>query len=359
MIKGSNLNTNTLVLLSIFILGFNYLLFLGLDIIESSYLIVFFRVIVILIIFLACFVKQSDVKYLAFFVLLILSISIFNNNKQTINLMFIALLINLFKYTSIETLLKYLFSVSLYLVLIHFILVILDFLPSDAVIMYQVGERVRFTLGFANPNALAVFYASLFYTSYYYYTMVVKKFTIFSYFIFLVSFVVMYLSGSRTLFYTSCIFVLIAFIPTHIYSRRIVRFLLALLPLIFSILTMFIALQHSSEWNEALSLRPILFFNFLSKVDAISVLSGLEYTAEDLVDNSYILLFASCGLPLYMVLLFLVSCKIYRTRAEYFPFVFFALASSVFESFLFRPEFTITMLFFACVFSKSKLKTNN
>lgn len=359
MVKKNKFNVESLLLFSFFILGFNYLFFLGLGIIEPSFLTGIVRAIAIVILFFICYKKQSDIKWFVFFVLLMLFVVLVNKNKYITNLIVIAFLINIIKYTSVETLFRYIFIVSLSLVVVHFSLFSLGFLSNDKLMMYQIGERVRFTFGFSNPNALAVFYASLFYASYYYYLVVVKKFTAFSYIIFFAAFVVMYLSGSRTLFYTSCIFVLISLIPRKIYYNRLIRFLFSASPFIFSILTLFVAFQHESSLNETLSLRPLLFFKFLSKVDAISVLVGLEYTAEDLVDNAYILLFASCGLLLYIGLLSVISYKISIARVEYLPFVFVVLASSLFESFLFRPEFTITMLFFACLFSKSQTRGNN
>lgn len=361
MMKRFVYNIDILAFLLLFILSVNYLFFVAMTLTESSFLIILMRLLSIALLILIFFIKKVNIIYMPFLVTLGYFVFLMNGNVQVINLIFIVLLIFLFKNMKIEVILKFIFIVSICMIVLHFLIVELNLTSANSQFKYQVGDRIRFTFGFANPNSLAIFYASIFYSTFYYYSLVVKKFSIFAFLVILIALVMMYLSGSRTQLYTSVFFVFFTLIPYKLGALKLFfRLILTVSPFIFTILSLIIAFQHDSiVVNEILSLRPILFFEFLSQFDEIYLFTGLKYTAESPIDNAYILLFAACGLPLYTVIITLLSYQISKSRVEFFPFILIVLVSSMFESFLIRPEFLISMLFYAFVFSDHKNRLDN
>jgi len=248
-----------------------------------------------------------------------------------------------------------LFVPSLLLTLLHISLLRTGFLSESA---YEVGDRVRSTLGFANANQLSVFYISLTFTSCY----VLSTFRNWkAFFLFVlsisISFRITQLADSRTGMATvSALPVAILFwyaLGRISVLRKFLYPLAALSPLIATAASFFLAFSSDPALNYLLSLRPYLFGLFLDNLDLHQILFGWRNDQSVTVDNSYLLLFSAIGGVLFIFTILFCSSLLLKVRFDLLPIAFLLIFSGIFESYLIRPEIPASILLLRLLLSSS------
>ncbi len=340
-----------LFVVSCFFIYIGYVIFIGVSFIESRVSLNIIRVISLALILVSIYMNKRKVIYHGLLLsLLFLSLFIINGNAILINFVFIVWFAIACKSFNANSLLHFLLWTCLIVCFFHLILFYSGLLGSEK---YTVGGRERYVFGFGNPNALALCYMSLVY-------LIASRLTIkyYHYIIMAGSLLIVWLSDSRTVFYGFVIYIFLSAASKIPAVSFLLRKLTVLSPFIFFCISLSLVTLHDSPLNEVMSLRPSLFKVYLEKIDYTGILIGRGYLNTEVVDNSYLVLLGACGAPITIIVLGIISFMISKTIGRYIPFIFVLLVSSMFETFLLRPEIPLTMLFFIMLTANPDNKCN-
>ena len=332
------------VFIPIFLLYFNYVFGVAAGVLGEFKLVL--RLFVLLVIVFGVVVSNLKasvgalVVYLSLFLYFLL-LFLGNQNPVTLNFIYVTIFVG-FLYLLGVSQDELLFNALVASLLVVFIYIVYFFSGSIDLGESNIEGRIRYSFGFNNPNKVGIVTFSLIALTALYafkrnYSFVAVVFLIVPFF------VVMVYSGSRTALYSTGIFFFLILAPFAVRLRRI----LYLLPLMFLMLSIFLATLHTNETiNNLLSFRPVDFYNFLSTVDSADYLFGTD-SSEFRIDNSYILALFAVG-PIGFIV---ISYLLYRTgrgRLNVYgvSFVISVLIYGLFEGVLVRVEFPLILYFY-------------
>lgn len=225
-------------------------------------------------------------------------------------------------------------------------------------VVSEFGGRTRSALGFANPNQLALVYLSLVFSATYLYFHWKSKWVTTSLLLSIVVSISMIEAGdSRTsLFSLFMLFglVLIAKISGATRVEKIFAIMAMTAPIVASAITLFLTFGAEAWLDEMLSFRPYMFSSFVSMVTFTEIWFGWEMTDEITVDNSYLALVSAVGLPISMIIIAILSRRLFYVKASHAPLVISIALAGVFESFIVRPEIPLGLMFFTIALAGSK-----
>lgn len=224
-------------------------------------------------------------------------------------------------------------------------------LVSDYSYLSDTG-RFRRTFGFGHPNYAAIFFSSLFAC------LLLPKFQK-PLPIVLVTCVLLFVgyeTDSRGLMACCFVFTLSVICFGLLYRRgfrRLPGVIATTLLLIVAAGSFLLPLFEGTVVDELLSWRPALFASFTQSLSTVDWLIG-NPVDEFPIDNFFLVSVASYGLPVLILTLLFVLRAVISLAAHDSPvelaFICGTLSYSVVESFLFRPEFIVTMAFWILVF---------
>ncbi|OEF81408.1 hypothetical protein [Vibrio breoganii] len=288
-----------------------------------------------------------------FIVLIVFCFTIFKfENLIYLNYIVILLLVLFFSSFNEVEVIECIFKISICLMIIHLTLYMVGF-ASEQIDANYIG-RGRLTLGFSNPNQLAVYYFSIFSVvmlkltnksnlSVYYKSLLI--------FIAILCLYIIIVSDSRT----SLIGVFIV-CSAYLYNKLFgIGYKILTVSLISSIVvTLLLPMFKSTSVDVILSFRPSIFYNVIKELDFYQILFGFEYIEE--VDNTYLIIFQSFGLIVGSILLFAII-KVLKLSPPYLNVIIVAVfIMSIFESFSIRPELPISMVFMLALSHHFRLK---
>lgn len=335
---------------SIFILMFaNYLVFSAIGHYDNNYVKIAARSAVLLLVlfpFVRC--KHIHVKWLLFFVLVLCwsawSIVIVNNYMM-INYVYLIFIVA-FVYVKNLSLSQLIFNGLIATIIPLAVVVFLLFVGRLDSHLIVIDGRVRITLGFNNPNRAGVAFFSAAVLLFLYLRLngaPLLKSVVCS----IPLMVPVYLVDSRTALYAFLIFVCISKLEWSKLQRVIVPAAIV----VFSLFSYFIASQYdNTTLNELLSLRPLLYHNFIASVDWQAILLGSSFQ-NALVDNSYIVIIYTIGAPLFLISLVIVSVRCSRIENRVtVGFLLTLLLFGITESILIRTGLPIVVIFYCIIF---------
>lgn len=219
--------------------------------------------------------------------------------------------------------------------------------------------RTRSLLGFTNANQLAIVYLSLAFTAIFLHL----QFRSFSSRIALIASLLIVLpvvlqSGSRTSLFSLALVVIsypawFLFLKVK-YLRSVIRHLGSLSPIFAALITLYLAQNTNPSLNLLLSLRPYFFHEFMSQATLFDLIFGWSPADGHQVDNTFLLLVSVTGFPIFALILVYITRALMRAEPIYLPLVFMMVFSSIFESFLLRPEIPLSALFLLLVLGLNK-----
>lgn len=336
------------LMLSVLFIG--YMLTTGLEILSDTNAVkLVIRICVVLLAMLIVFFRRRVSQAMIMFFILSVTLFLVNQNQFAINVAFLWLIVAALKCVNSRQFALMVFTSSLLSVVVHWIALATGVV---SIVSVEIGDRVRYTLGFANANQLALIYFSLAICSaYYYLTYRTKTSLILLILCSALSMVMIYVSGSRTFLAALIVLtILLVFTKWNYIKRIIVRFG-SIVPLVSLLLTVFLIANNNMTYNLLLSYRPAFFNDFLKNTSWLDYVIGWNYNTDVTVDNAYLLMLAALGGPLFVLLLVLISIRVLSVDPKVVPILAILLLSSVTESFLVRPEIPVSVIFFWLLFS--------
>ena len=300
--------------------------------------------------------KFSNEKLLVFSLLLFYFILFYfiSRNQLVLNFIYMAIIIfylSIMKITKEDVLFNSLVA-SFFVVLTY---VVYFFIWSLDIGMQDIGGRVRYSFGFSNPNKVGIVAYSMIVLGSIYclkrgggYIQVILYTSPFL--------LIMFFSDSRTAIYSLVMFYVFTLTSVSIRFRR----LLPIIPFVLLFLSFCMAVLHESEVsNNIFSLRPIDYYNFLSEVNILGYLFGVN-TSEFRVDNSYLLAYFSVGPIGFLVIVYLLYCAgKYKCDKYELSFILSFLAYGFLEGVLVRVEFPIVIYFYYLLMSSNGYASKN
>ncbi len=246
--------------------------------------------------------------------------------------------------------------------LISAVVYLLALATGSAIITTTSHEgRIRNNLGFSQVNAASLFFLPLLLLLY-------KKDKHFN--IKLLSVAVFFISlyaltNTRSVLLSVFIFIffyiiflLMRKIKNLVPLQRIVGIVLLYLVVVAAFV---LSLFANSEIDSILSYRPTYFFNALSNLSPIEWIFGSDAFIE--VDNSYLVMVGHYGLP-FLICAVAVLHKAILRSAEMgdlwtLSFIIAIVVIGSIESFLYRPELIVTLVFWAIAFKRADYNFND
>lgn len=340
-----------LLLISITLLCINYVLYHSISGYQLKSIV---RFISFFFLILSIIIKNIKTipRYMIFvFFLSILSIVFYS--EALLNLSYLVLItyslsINVEK----KNVKKYLFIISIITIILYLSLLKLGVI-HDSVTNYNF--RIRHTLGFDNPNAFSIIVASLFYLFF----MNIKKYRILlSLIIIAINFYISFLLGSRTLLYSTIIFLILHFFSynsnkfkkinlllTSKFFIRIFVFMLFISPFIICFMV-----SHNIIMDSFISGRSYLLFQYFEYHSLLNYLIGFSNVAT--VDNSYAIILCATGVLGFMYSYKIIVNSIISDKSN-FPLIISLLFFGTMESILIRPESLISIYFWYIIFDNN------
>lgn len=218
---------------------------------------------------------------------------------------------------------------------------------------YDVAGRVRNAFGFSNPNQLAALYLSLFCTALFYgfyrenpwgRRLAAMGCLTALYFIFF--------ADSRTCLVAMAILLIWRVGMVVRGLARLSRLLGLLLPVFGVSVSAFLTTRAALGFNDLLSFRPYFFNMFVEGRSTLDILIGWDDVRRLTIDNGYIALWSSIGLPMTFFVLLIIVYRMTKVPVIFIPILGAGLIISITESILIRPELPLSMLFFGLIFNR-------
>lgn len=328
-----------------------FVVFSALQVADSDVVKALFRIVSLSLggLILLIFKKDIQVLLIAFFACFL--IYNLNENVLIFNFIFIVFFVSVVSCFDVEDFAAIIFLVSILGCLIHVACYHLGYVSPEVT---DFGGRIRLTLGFSNSNTLALSYYSLICSGAFFLYFKRNMWAVFLlFFSVLVAVPIIFVSDSRTFLFAIGLFFLLSILVKGKVILPFVRIFVSILPFLCMVISIGLGWFSSDDLNVVLSYRPSFFYNYLVRIDELSVWWGWFTSAEDTIDNAYLLLLGALGFPITFFLLFFLGFRIYNLDRDFLPFIATMLIISVFESVLFRPEIPVTLIFFILIFSRN------
>lgn len=272
----------------------------------------------------------------------------------TVNIMFLILIAASLNQLDHEGLALSMLIPTGMVVVLHLLLLTSGVISTEVV---HIAERERSSFGFPNPNQVSAIYFSF------------VAISTFSHFVFrsrlsfllmlaanLVAFYIFIVSDSRTSLIGATLmafFVLLNyFFSRNKIYKHLIYFFGSLAFISSAALTIYLIGYAGTELDVILSFRPYFFSEYLNGVTFWNVILGWNDPNELAVDNLYLLLLSAVGAIGFILVAAFVTKKIIGMRIIFMPLIFSMILTSIFESFLIRPEIPISVLFVTMLFSR-------
>ena len=333
-----------------FILLFSgYILTTGLEIISPEIYKTPFRLMAVSASIVAIAALGAIPLHILFVLISVSTVLVFNLSPLTVNVIFVLTITIGASHLTREQLSKILAVTAWIAAGIHLVALVSGASNFSSV---EVGDRIRFTLGFANANQMAILYSSLAIASLYAHSEIKSNFS-FAQFIAgqIISCVALILSDSRT-----NILIIAAALATFFAIKVKVgvsaaRLAATILPVVAGAITFFIALTNTEWLNKILSNRPYYFSEFIINASAVDYIVGWQPNPEVPIDNAYLLLLSCLGAPLLAIFILLALKRIRKAHPNNLIGIIPILLGSIFESFAVRPEIPLASMLFIMLLS--------
>lgn len=341
-----------LVFLMVLSLHIGFMAFTALQIYDSSVLKIAIRIFAFALGLVVLSLARKDILFLFIWFFVFLCLYLFSENTLIFNFVFMVLFAYVASCFSVEDFPEIIFLVSIIGALVHAASYLTGHAGGDVVI---VGDRFRMTLGFSNPNMLALNYYSMLLSGFFLLYFKRGKWSVFLFLLsVLISFPVIFVSDSRTFLFSIFVFIVLWMSIKMKSLVMLSRGFVAILPFVGAAVSLVISGMNGGYLDEVLSNRPSFFYQYISRMDEIGLLFGWATSVDDTIDNAYLLLFGALGAVLMLFVLFFVGFKMLKVDRFYLPFLAAILVLSVFESALLRPEIPLALIFLILIFSKRK-----
>lgn len=220
-----------------------------------------------------------------------------------------------------------------------------------------IGDRIRGVIGKQNPNSLSLLLFSLLSP------FLLKNDTLITKMLGMLLLYAVYLfTNSRTVFMGYCIYLIAgAFFATLQKSKVIIFTLLVLFLTLIFLCPLYIPylMENYSVFDEILSFRLSIFSEYINTQSIKNYILGGSLPTDTSLDNAYVLTLFSTGILFYVLwyLLSIYSSMVLYVNARYneLSFVIATTSMGLFESYLVRPEFYLSLLYWLILFSPYKL----
>lgn len=339
-----------LLTISAALLSSNFVLYnaLSFDMIKNVVRIIAAAIMIVGLILDALSIKYMRTELL---ILSLLSMSILLNGESSLNLMLAMLFSVLARRHGEKRTVRMLCGCSIILVLAVVLMLSIG-VTSDYSYVSTLG-RYRRTLGFKNPNQTSLFFLALLALPIIS-TDINKKKTVF-----LVSIPLVYVArqtNSRGLI-VSCIsylILLMLFALSKTNGKMIKRMVLTILYVSIAI-TLIQPHLANTNLDIMLSYRPTIFRRFFEEASLIELFLGKQIDYS--LDNFYMVSIANYGIVITMVLIMTIQKALisisYKRDIYTLAFMCSLLTYAMIESFLFRPELIVTLIFWTIVVCNS------
>lgn len=322
---------------SLFILGFNYILYNALGYDDYKLILRFISIFLAFTYFIVF--KKAKILKLQIFLIIYCLIQLFTGNIEALNFLTIIFLTCILE-NNIDKSSRDIFNVYTILILILILLLLTGVIKNRYYLGFK--GRQRATLGFTNPNA-----GSLFYVTYLYFLILIKKdiSKLYIFFVFLINLLIFNFTDSRTTFLAFTLFILFMLAHNLFKNKKSVSKLIGMsniviinLCFLFSLISILIV-DKLFILDEFLSFRITRLQNELLEVKLINYFFG-GFNIK--VDNLYYILLLSFGVIFYVVIWYLAnkSCfKLYKNKSwKYLAFLTSTLVMGLTESSVYRIE---------------------
>ena len=223
-----------------------------------------------------------------------------------------------------------------YLIIILFLIELNLFaIIKNQPVIYEKFNRILYDLGTGNTNRTGLLFLSFFLYAYF----VFNNKNLFNYIIFslILSFIIFYITGCRTMFFSIIILNLFLIFEKFKLINNWQRFIYGLLPLIFLVGSFYLtyAVEDNSEINSTMSGRLGYIQRFTLESSVKDLLIGTVNESDSPLDSSYLALVVKGGLilVLFFSLGFLgSSIKFWNVNKKFLPVVTAILCSGITES---------------------------
>lgn len=343
-----------LTVLSICLLYFNFILTSGLNIIDNEAFKLFPRIIAATILIIIITKRENLLIKLICGLLFLFIFYFINDSIIIINLSYILIITLTMKEFPKYIIFPALNKISLSGILLHIILILMG--KIDTTVIDQ-QERIRFSLGFNNPNQLGLFYFSAICVSALSWC---EKKTNYNLYIFIIismlSSYFIFLSDSRTFLLSSILVIGLVFANKINFNFRYINKFIFLIPIFGLIISLCLSSEFAQSFNDELSARPTIFSSFISNHTVLELMTGWIYDSTTGVDNSYLLIISALGFPIGIIFFLLISVKMRHQSSLQSYVVGIAFLLSSFESSIIRPEVPLTILVYSILFASNKSK---
>lgn len=336
----------------LFLLGMNYMLYnaLAMDTMKTI-----FRVVAICLLLAGWILKgKFIVDKKAFFAMALAMVSLMLNGSMALNFVVIVLFAICASY-SLETIVKSAFRINVFLVLVMIVLMALHIVNNTSYVSTM--GRLRYTLGFENPNVAALFYSSAIYL-----LLVSRKKLkgIVVIFAFLMTGVVFYYTNSRTSLLALLAFVALEGMYLFFEKRNMENALrifgkcsIAIIDMLFilNLVSVFI-IDKFMVFDALLSFRISTFSRMINSSGIKCFLLG-GTTAT--VDNFYYMLLFQYGIFIYIFVAisthFAMKKMVTSRNSRYISLLVGLFLVAMMESSLIRPEILVALVVWKIILS--------
>lgn len=344
----------------LFLLGMNYVLYNALSLDSMKTL---FRVGAILLLLAGWFLKgRFVIEKKAFLAMTLALIALLLNGSMALNFVVIVLFAICVTYP-IDTIIKSACRINILLVLVMLVLMGLHVVNNTSYISTM--GRLRYTLGFENPNVAALFYASAIYLFLVSREKINKRVIVFS---FIATAVVYYYTNSRTSLLALLMFVALegVFLLGQRKNREKVQIIMGKCLILFIDALFFINLASVFIIEKFMVFDSLLSFRIsaFSRMINNSGLRGLLFGGTvETVDNFYYMLLFQYGIFIYAFVAisthFAMKRMVDNKDIKYISLLVGLFLVGMMESSLIRPEILVTLIVWKIIFSSNGLAENN
>ena len=335
----------------LFLLGINYIFYNALALNSMK---IFFRVGAIFLLFIGWILnKKFIIKKKTFLAIVLSLVALLLNKRIAFNFVVIVFFVVCVTYP-IETIIRSTYKINILLIIIMVILMKLNIVNN----MWYISSmgRLRYTLGFENPNVAALFYSSAVYL----FIISRKKTSIIAIIISSVMTVLIYYyTNSRTSLLALMVFIILESLFLFLEKNNLKLKLLLSKCLIIMIDILFIInllsvfmIEKFMIFDQLLSFRISSFSEMINSSSLKEFLFGGTFKT---VDNFYYMLLFQYGIIIYIFIAFLIHF-IMKKMVENKKFQFISLFVGLFltgmmESSLIRPEILVILVIWKIIFS--------
>lgn len=346
-----NLKMHWLAMLMLILLAVNYLI-INLFRLDNSMLIYGRGVVVILLLIL--FLGRPSVYRTELFLIVASFFSVligFPGNSMAINIVFLLFFVICIRNVQLEKIINYGILVLVLSLVLTFLLLYLGVIKNTIDV---VDGRERFGFGFTNTNAFtSLVYSFIVLGLYKWRRNAIATYILF----FALAYITFLYTDNRTLLASILILVLAhalfrIFLPGNL-LKYISAFLL-LLPIVLTQLSGYI-LGEFPLIDTLLSSRLSFSVDFINKMSGVNyIFGGLSPGTSTTIDNSFLLIQASVGMPFLLFVTWLtfkkISDCIVKKQAETYALILSVWYFSFSESSMVRPEAIIGLVFWLLIF---------